>query len=97
MEYPNITLPEPAGQQITLNLVNGLGVTGILEKVEYDDNVGLKQLSIRDQPDRDDLLHIRGDLLAIWRLGEPVPQAQPVPQGTILIPAGPLPGPNHRG
>lgn len=97
MDYPQIRLPEPAGQQITLNLVNGFGATGILEEVEYDDDGGgLKRLAIRDQLDRDDLLHIRGDLLAVWRLGAPVTQAQPVPQGTILVPAGPLPDPNHR-
>lgn len=96
MDYPDIKLPEPVGQQITVTLVNGLGATGTLEEVEYDDAGRLKRLAIRDQADREDLVHIRGDLLGIWRLGAPVPPPEPQrPAGTILIPAGLPPDPNH--
>jgi hypothetical protein len=87
--YPPIELEE--GRQITLNLVNGMGATGIIMELDYTEDRKLRAIGIQDDPEREDLLWLRGDLIAAWRMGPGVPVAQPQPVGTILVPAGPVP------
>jgi hypothetical protein len=76
--YPWI---EP-GDEITCDLLNGMkGLHGeVLDVALNDDDGSLRAISIRQQPDSP-ALHIRGDLLAIWRLGAPVTQ---VPNGLAV-------------
>jgi hypothetical protein len=80
--YPYL---EP-GDPVTLDLVTGAsGLTGEVVAVDLAEDGSLRCLSIRDDPKRPDLLRIRGDLIAIWRCGQPVRRA--VPQG-IAVPTG---------
>jgi hypothetical protein len=95
VDYPYL---EP-GDTVTCDLVNGAsGLTGEVVAVDLNSDGSLRCLTIRDDPARPDPLHIRGDLIAIWRRGAPVRRA--VPQG-IAVPAGSLPpgllGNHHRG
>ncbi|HEV8653121.1 MAG TPA: hypothetical protein VG276_27945 [Actinomycetes bacterium] len=76
------------GDPVTLDLVTGAsGITGKVVAVDLTDDGSLRCLSIIDDPGRSDPLRIRGDLVALWRRGEPVRRT--VPQG-IAVPAGNL-------
>jgi hypothetical protein len=96
IDYPHI--PLTVGSRITVNLSGGLGADGTVEALDYDDDGGLRVLTIRDQPDREECLKVRGDLIIAWREGAPIPQPPlPAPPGIVVpVPPGML-GPNRRG
>jgi hypothetical protein len=82
------------GDHITCDLLNGAtGLTGEVVSVDLAPDGSWRCLSIR-QDGTEEVLRVRGDLVALWRLGEPV--QQPAPQG-IAIPAGSLPPPGLFG
>jgi hypothetical protein len=82
--YPYLTPGDP----VTLDLVTGVsGITGEVVAVDVASDGSLRCLSIRDDPARPDPLRIRGELISMWRCGQPVRRA--APQG-IAVPAGNL-------
>ena len=86
MEYPRLGVK--IGDRITLDLINGVsGISGEVAEVVEEPDGGVRQLAIRDDPSRPDPLWIRGDLIAIWRLGEAVIKRQVVPGG-LTVPLG---------
>jgi hypothetical protein len=89
MEYPRLGVKP--GDRITLDLINGVsGITGEVAEVLEEPDGGVRQLAIRDDPSRPDPLWIRGDLIAIWRLGEAVIKRSAVPglQVPYAVPDG---------
>ena len=76
-----------SGDPVTLDLVNGVNLTGEVVAVDLAGDGSLRCLSIRDDQGRPDPLRIRGDLIALWRCGKPVTVRRPIPQG-IAVPAG---------
>lgn len=86
MDYPRLGVKP--GDRITLDLTTGTtGLTGEVAEVVTDQDGGVRQLAIRDDPARDDPIWIRGDLIAIWRLGDPVVRRAMVPGG-LQVPYG---------
>ena len=85
MTYPRLGVTP--GDRITLDLTTGVGgITGEVVEVLADEDGGVRQLAIRDDPARPDPIWIRGDLISIWRLGEPV--AKRVMPGGLQVPVG---------
>ena len=83
--YPYL---EP-GDPVTLDTTLGhQGLTGEVVAVDLNEDGTIRCLSLRE-PSRPDPLRIRGDLIALWRKGEPV--RRQVQQG-IAVPAGLPPG-----
>jgi hypothetical protein len=87
------------GDEVALDLVTGLsGLTGEVVGVDLAPGGTWRCLSIR-QDGQEHPLRIKGELVAVWRLGKPVPRQ--LPQG-IQVPVGGLPpglldrGPNGR-
>ncbi len=70
MGYPR--LRAKVGDQITLTTIQNQTVTGELAEVDEAPDGGVRALAIRDDPKRDDPVWVRGDLIALWRLGAPV-------------------------
>jgi hypothetical protein len=68
--YPR--LRAKVGDPITLTTVQNQTVTGELVELDEDEHGGVRALAIRDDPQRDDPVWVRGDLIAIWRLGAAV-------------------------
>jgi len=86
MEYPRLGVK--VGDRITFDLINGVtGISGEVAEVVEEPDGGVRQLAIRDDPARPDPIWVRGDLIAIWRLGEAVIKRQVVPGG-LTVPLG---------
>ena len=84
-----------AGDEITLDLVNGANLHGTLAGYSLDDGGDLRSLSLQE-PGQEYPLHVRGELIAVWRCGKPIRRA---PAAGIAVPAGVPPnlaGRNHR-
>jgi hypothetical protein len=66
------------GDQITLTTVQNQTVSGQIITIDQDDDGGVVRLAIIDDPNRDDPVWVRGDLIALWRFGRPVVQQVPM-------------------
>ncbi len=69
-EYPR--LRAKVGDPITLTTIQGQTLTGELAELDEAEDGGVRALAIRDDPNRPDPVWVRGDLVALWRLGEAV-------------------------
>jgi hypothetical protein len=74
MGYPR--LRAKVGDQITLTTLQNQTLTGELAELDEAEGGGVRALAIRDDPKRDDPVWVRGDLIALWRLGPPMQQVQ---------------------
>jgi hypothetical protein len=72
------------GDEITFTLVTGPTLTGECLRVELDADGGWRSLSIREKDGHE--LHVRGDLVALWRTGEPITQSTQISIPQIAIP-----------
>ncbi len=87
-DYPR--LRAKVGDRITLTTVQNQTVTGELVELDEAEDGGVRALAISDDPARDDPVWVRGDLVALWRLGAPVVQAQALGQnGLQPVPVSP--------
>ena len=77
------------GAEITVTLANGVTITGAVADVLTDDDGAVRVLSMHEMADRPDPLHIRGDLIILWRFGAPVRQSPSALQVPVLqVPNG---------
>jgi hypothetical protein len=68
--YPRLGVK--AGDPLTLTTIQGASATGEVVEVDEDEGGGVRAVALRDDPNRPDPVWIRGDLIAMWRLGEAV-------------------------
>lgn len=70
VDYPRLGVK--VGDEITLTTLQSQTCTGEVVEVDETSDGGVRALAIRDDPNRDDPVWVRGDLIALWRLGAPV-------------------------
>jgi hypothetical protein len=70
MDYPRLRVK--VGDQLTLTTIQNQTITGEVADLEETEDGGVRALAIRDDPNRDDPVWVRGDLIALWRLGAPI-------------------------
>lgn len=87
VDYPR--LRAKVGDQITLTTIQNQTVTGELAEVDEAPDGGVRALAIRDDPSRDDPVWVRGDLIALWRLGAPVQVPMVGQNGIQQVPFSP--------
>jgi hypothetical protein len=88
MEYPQLRVG--VGDEITLTTIQGQTVTGKVVEIETEPVEGrVRALAIQDDPSRDDPVWIRGDLIALWRLGAAVQVPMVGQNGIQPVPLSP--------
>lgn len=80
------------GDQLTLTTIQGQTVTGEVVELDEAEDGGVRAVAVCDDPKREDPVWVRGDLIALWRLGAPVHVQvlgsnglQPVPMSPELL------------
>lgn len=81
MDYPRLRVK--VGDQLTLTTIQNQTVTGIVAAISEANDGGVRAVAIQDDPKRDDPVWVRGDLIALWRLGAAVVQVPMVGQNGL--------------